>query len=324
MAEGYFNDGVELQERDIALLRGLFECRVMTADHISVLHFQEKREYTKKRLQKLKAAGLVAERTRHVAAPAVHFLTRKAFQLLNQHGHLSDYPPLSVSSFENRANVSGRTITHELEIMDVKAAFHRALSQSPTFSILEFSTWPQLIQFKIPHPVRGGDMLVKPDGFIRIHETEEGANGFVHDCFLELDRSSKDQVRLTNQAAYYLHYYKSGGFAERNGGARSEFKEYQFRVLMVLKTAERRNNTAERLAQNNPPILRQAWLTTFAEVTTDPLGAIWIQPSDYRDTTQGTPFFNDHPNRRFEYHRSSEREAFVESKIRKLRLLETP
>ena len=53
---------IYFQKRDLALLRGLFESRVMTASHISTLYFHGKREYTKKRLQRIKAAGFIGER----------------------------------------------------------------------------------------------------------------------------------------------------------------------------------------------------------------------------------------------------------------------
>ena len=108
-----------------------------------------------------------------------------------------------------------------------------------------------------------------------------------------------------------------------NGAERSAYKEFPFRVLMVFKSAERRNNTAERLLQNNPPILTQACLATLAEVTANPLGAIWFSPADYRDAVKGTPFDIERRVPSFEYRSQPEREALVEAKIRKLRLLES-
>ena len=313
---------IDLQERDISLLRGLFECRVMTAKHIATLYFDSKRPYTTKRLQKLKAAGFIGERKRNANELSVLFLTRKAFTLLNSQGQLSEFPALGKNSFEARANVSELTLRHELEIMDVKASFHAALSKSEKFSLAEFSTWPLLHQFETSRRGHGADVLVKPDGFIHIHEHEQGTKGFAHDCFLEVDRSSEKQDTLLIKAVSYLDFYRSGGFAERNGASREKFKEFPFRVLMVLKSAERRNNTAERLAQNNPPILTIVWLTTFAEVTADPLGAIWIQPKDYREVTRGTPFDAEKKTHAFVYRRQPERETFVEKNIKKSRLLE--
>src|SRR5579862_7853339 len=131
---------ISLQPRDLALLRGLFECRVMTTDHIATLYFDNKLPYTIKRLQKLKAAGFIAERKRNANEKSVLFLTRKAFVLLSSQGKLEEYPSLGKNTFEARANVSERNLRHELEIMDVKAAFHAALSKSEKFSILKFST----------------------------------------------------------------------------------------------------------------------------------------------------------------------------------------
>jgi len=91
------------------------------------------------------------------------------------------------------------------------------------------------------------------------------------------------KVAGISKAACYLAYYKSGGYAEKCGGLRGDFKEYPFRVLFVFKTAERRNNTAERLIQGNPPILTQVWLTTFSEATADPFGATpALKPYLYR------------------------------------------
>jgi hypothetical protein len=43
---------VQLQKRDLAVLRGLFESRVMSAAHIAALYFEGKAEAAKKRLQK--------------------------------------------------------------------------------------------------------------------------------------------------------------------------------------------------------------------------------------------------------------------------------
>jgi hypothetical protein len=108
----------------------------------------------------------------------------------------------------------------------------------------------------------------------------------------------------------------------RNGATQDRFKEYPFRVLMVFKSAERRNNMAERLSNNNPPIFTLAWLTTFAEVTANPLGAIWIQPKDYREVVSGTPFATVRKTPVFGYSRQTEREIHVERNIKKSKLLE--
>jgi hypothetical protein len=65
-----------------------------------------------------------------------------------------------------------------------------------------------------------------------------------------------------------------------------------------------------------------AWLTTLAEITRDPFGAIWIRPEAYRAVTTDTPFDTERNLLSRVYRRRPEREAFIESKIEKRRLLE--
>jgi hypothetical protein len=294
----------------------------MTAAHIATLYFDGKKEAAKKRLQKLKVVGLIAERRRSAFEPAILFLTRKALAILHKRGIPAAYPPLDSSSLDKRSRVSDLTLRHELEVMDVKAAFYSAIKKTELFTVAEFSTWPLLYQFDAFRVGQGGaEVTVKPDGFIRIHEKETEGHLSEHTFFLEVDRSTETQDTLVARAGCYFEYYKSGSFAERNGAARSKYKEFPFRVLMVFKTAERRNNTAERLLQNNPPIFTQVCLSTIDEVMADPLAAVWIQPIDYREATKGTPFDTAKGREQREYQRQTAREYFVEQKVQKQAIL---
>jgi hypothetical protein len=310
------------QDRDFSLLRGLFESRIMTAAHVAALYFDGRREAAKKRLQKLKTAGLVSERKRRVNEPSILFLTRKGFTLLSDENLLAGYPRLSAAAFEKRADVSPLTIRHELEVMDVKASFYAALKNSATFSIAEFSTWPLLHQFRATRSSTEAEVLVKPDGFIRIHEKEKDGGVSEHTFFLEVDRSTETQATLVTRAGCYLDYYKSGGFAVANGAPRSVYKEFPFRVLFVLKNPERRNNTAERLLESDPPIRTLVYLSTFAEVKANPLEAIWVRPVDYREAV-GYAVSSKHLYPTKTYRRQSEREAHIEKAIKKLTLFDS-
>ena len=313
---------LDVQTRDLSFLRGLFEARAMTAAHAAAMFFDEKREYTKKRLQKMKAAGLVCERSRRANERAVLHLTRKGFALLGERGELNGYPGLSKNAFDARARVSVLTIRHELAVMDVKAAIYQAVRKRDTLRIEEFTTWPLLNQFTVSSWAYGSEILVRPDGFLRLHEDEPNTRGFTHSFFLEVDRSSENQNVLVERAALYQEYKRSGGFSVRNGGTTADVGDFPFRVLIVFKNAERRNNTAERLIAHNPPILRHAWLTTFDEICAGPLGPIWVIPADYRLAVQGTRFEAQSVTGSFEFRRDREREAFVETKIRKLCFLD--
>src|SRR5258706_13731287 len=113
----------ELTDRDLALLKGLFESRVMTLAQAAAIHFDGQTEATKKRVQKLKRAGYVAERPRRRAYdPSILFLGKRAFEALEEGGHLQDYPSLAWQNIEKRARVSELTLRHELDVMEFKAA----------------------------------------------------------------------------------------------------------------------------------------------------------------------------------------------------------
>jgi hypothetical protein len=314
-------NNIELQDRDTQVLRGLLDSRLMTLAHAAALYFNRSREAAKKRIQKLKGAGLLGERVRKAYEPSVIFLTRQGYSLMKDRGLLHGFPEIAWTSLEKRLQVSGLTLRHELEVMDVKAAMCGALRARPQFGTAEFSTWPLLFQFEA-RPGTGTEVLVKPDSFIRIREQDAG-EVFEHVFFLELDRSTETLDTLCRRALCYLDLYQRGGLAERFGGQRSEYKDYPFRVLMVFSTAERRNNIAERLLIQQPPILTQVWLSTLGEVLANPMGSIWIRPRDYREATEGTPYKIGQSQPSSVYRRQQDRERLIDSAAAKHRLFGT-
>src|SRR4051812_39828498 len=119
--------GIEITDRDLQIMRTLYESRIMTLAHVSAIHFEGRSDAATKRVQKLKRAQLVGERPRRARDPSVLSLTSKGLTLLADEGQLESYPRFSKSQMENRLSVSDRTIKHELQVMDVKSAFHTAL-----------------------------------------------------------------------------------------------------------------------------------------------------------------------------------------------------
>lgn len=97
---------VELQERDLAILQGLFESRLMTLTHITHLYFSGRSEAAKKRIQRLKRERFIRERARRVYQPSILHLSRRAFGELSSRGMLLDYPSLAWNQLEDRAKVS--------------------------------------------------------------------------------------------------------------------------------------------------------------------------------------------------------------------------
>lgn len=300
-----------LQARDLAVIRDLFESRVMTTVHITRLYFDGRPAAAKKRIHKLKVACLIGERPRKPFEPAVLFLAREGIRVLNERGVLLEYPDLPRPSLERRARVSDITLRHELAVIDVKVAMVCATRESVGLTSIKFSTWPRMNQFD------AAGVTVKPDGFMHLLAQPPGSDPCEQYFFIEVDRSTESLDTLVSRAAAYLDYYHSGGFAERNHRPPSEYRKFPFRVVMVFNTTERLNNVAERLLQTNPPILTIVWLTTHAEFMQNPLGAIWVRPLDYFMVTKNTPFDPQGRAAAKTYKRDVARDAFVAERITK-------
>ena len=310
-------EGLDVTARDVEILRGLFECRILTVEQVTAIYFEDRDPAARKRMWKLKKADLVRERPRRAYEPALLFLSRKALRLLVEHGHIADYPKLSAAAYEKRTRVSPLTLRHEIEVNDVKAAFAKAIRNTEGVSLPQFSTWPTLIQFW-GYTRRGQRVRVQPDGFLRIRQGEAECSFFV-----EVDRSSESHWRIAEKIDCYLDFYRRGGLALRNGRPKEDYKEFPFRVLLIFRNAERRNNAAERLLAHQPSILSIAVLTTIDEVRTNPSGPIWIRPRDYRDAASGTPYDGAlFPGDTSIYRRWLERDAWIEKTVKRHALIE--
>lgn len=307
--------------RDHAILRSLFESRLMTRAHIAAIHFPGHPRMAKKRLQKLAQDGLIGERARRPDEPKLHFLGKRGYELLDQSQGLDGFPRFGYSSFRKRIDVSPLTLAHELAVMDVKAGFFNAANKAPQLTIAQFSTWPLLFRCRV-RTASGRMAWLSPDAFVRLREREAGGGVVEQLFYIEVDRSSEALTILQRKASGYLEHFQSGGMAIRFAAKREDYRQFAFRVLWIFRTAERRNNAAELFLTHRPPVLTQAWMTTMEELLADPLGTIWIRPIDYRDALKGTAFDLNVVSREPAYRRQTDREATVERNIQKRALLD--
>jgi hypothetical protein len=293
---------------------------MMTLAQATALHFDGRYDAASKRMQILKAAGYIGDRRKRIGAPSVLFLTKKAFDHLTAEGRIRDYPKLTPEQFHRRSRIKEATEKHELSVMEVRVALTCALSKTTEYHVEEFTTWPLLSEFIALHPTRNSREPVRPDGFLGVLELRGVEREFAF--FLELDRSHEVQRVLVEKALCYRDFYSSGGYAKRCGGDAKDFRDYPFRVLMVLQSHERRNNSAERLMNCTPPVKSQVWLTTLSELLAEPLGKIWVCPLDYAHATTGTAYAPEHCRDDRSYVRRSEREKLVEERIVKRMLFD--
>lgn len=320
------NCSISLTDRDERVLRGLFASRFLTLSQVADIYYIGRYPSAKRRVAKLKQLGLIQELKRRRYQPSVLYLTQRGFELSRERRLLRGYPDLSWKKLLRRRRISERTLAHELEVIDVKVAFVKALNRLPDLSILEFTTWPKLCEFSARRPVETGDYnfgtklvvkdaLLRPDGFIHIQQNEHS-----HYLYLELDRSTETQHTLVSKAIGYWNHFQNGGLAQRFGAHSSSFKSYPFRVLIVVKTQERRNNLLERLIHCSKPVNGMIWVATLKELKEGPLDAIWINPRSYLIGLKGTAFDPSKSSDQFVYIRRVEREQLVAEVVSKLKL----
>jgi len=321
----YTTIATQFTDRDYRVLRGLFESRVMTLQHIAALYFAGNLDAAQKRIWKLKNARMLTERTRQRPYdPSILYLTRHGFENLVREERLIDYPTIGWPIMKKRISVSPLTLQHELDVMTVKAAMFSTFNDTTGYKIPEFSTWPRLFAFPSKTILTDGyarRVWIKPDAFMRIRQIDpDGFDATEHLFYLELDRSTEPQPRLQAKAGAYAGYYRSGGMAKRFGAPAEAYEAFPFRVLIVCRTAERRNNIAAAMLTRRPPILTMVWLCTMDELCQSALSAIWIRPVDYREATSGTEFDPYRAVNETVYKRQIAREEHVESVIKKSNL----
>ena len=303
MSSNHEHNRPEIQERDTRLFLGLLESRVMTREQLAELYFSGSYEVAKKRLAKLTKSGFVVER-KPKANPGYFFasilsLGRQGFETLRLAQRLPSFSkiPMTYEDVVDRVALARSTINHEIELIDHKVALSRALDKHASSSLIQFLTWPAHFQFETGNGEFGKrPPLLKPDAFIVIREEDVGEHSF----FLEYDRATEVTSQLARKASGYHYFYTSGGFAERGGLAREDYRQQPFRVLYVLPSQERRNSIAERLLQvgrlgvpqdGQPTLMKnQHWLTTSAAFLDDPLGPIWLTLGEYWRATEGTVY----------------------------------
>lgn len=286
---------VQLQSRDLDLLTGLFEARLFTLRHIAALYFSGSSRMAWKRVQALRSAGYVSQHSRqHVSLPLTYTLTKKTYELLRNGGHLEGFPNTTWPALQRRLQVSEQTKTHELSVLDVKAALLSNLKEVP-HTVQQFTTWPLLIEFEAIRPIKEGGLLLqklapmRPDGYAHLSLPTEPQLRRENHLFFEIEHASKSLQVPISKCLGYQDYYASGGFAARCGADVAEKKDHPFRALFVLPNEERRNNLTARLLLDTS-ITRLVWITTLPEILAQPLGSIWIRPMDFRNATLNTRF----------------------------------
>ena len=323
MAKEARSQGIKITERDLLILRGLFDCRILNIHHFAELFFEGRQDAARKRIKKLQANKLLNVRQKKVTEEHLYFITRKGFELLTENGALDDYPKVLWKDFEKRAVVSSTRVQHEVEIADVIALFARAVRGHARMKIKQFVVIPLFTEFQAVTPA--GRKSYRPDAYIQLSiEGEEDAY-----IFVEVDRSNHSHSVIMEKCSAYWDYYKRGGFAKKSGGQEEGIHEFPFRVLWVVPSIDRRNLLMESLIRESekPQSVskglysrRQAWFAAKGDLENDILGEYWLVPEDYKKALKGTNFDPLTRSRDGIKKRNIERDKFVDERVLKRKL----
>lgn len=261
-------DSMWLTDRDVEVVRWVYEARVTTREQVQRLFFTSGgRTRCQHRLALLlQHRYLDRLEGRPKNAPDVFFISRHAVRGVRLLRALGVDDPLNLQA------VASEVLQHRLDLMACKVQF-LAATQVPGLSLDSWRDEESLV------PVMAGTGIV-PDGYIEVvRGTAEGEKR--SPFFLEVERSDKSE-RALREKFQRLGAFYYGGEYERRFGVKA------LRVLVLMGSGygilpERRcGKLAALAAETNVTFLRFAPLETFLALSPgDTLSApIWRRPGD--------------------------------------------
>ena len=178
---------LQLQERDLLVIRQVMEDRFLSAQQLAKLFFPSY-EMAKKRLQKLWNAGYLKREFLPVtfgSSPAIYCLTHKGKELLLQQGVV---PAEEVAWHKDRNRGSHLFKRHELDLNDLKVALTVACQGREAVQLYHFGKG-QAYHDRVTNPqIEGGEkdyIPICPDGFAILQQ-----GGSFQYLFVEVDRGT--------------------------------------------------------------------------------------------------------------------------------------
>jgi hypothetical protein len=230
--------GMQIQPRDIEILKDLADYRFLNTEQIIALHGESHRNI-KLRLQKLFHNGFVDRVGQHPSYPRpqghmVYGLSNRAANLLAE--HFPDFERKNIDWLTKNKETSQKYIAHRLMISNFRVVLNLALRQHEGVSLFRWWQGKVLKDYVIVHDKKIRKVPIVPDGLF----TLEDANNAM-DFFVEADQSTMDLKRMFWKMRAYWEWYCR--WDKRNGEPYNQKLDVgPFRVLMLCKTEDRKEN----------------------------------------------------------------------------------
>lgn len=279
---------LELQQRDLEILRLVYEYRLIQSDQV-IKRIEGSERKLLERLQKLFHHGYLERlcdrriRTRAGSEKMVYTITGRAAELLVSEMGI---PVTKVNWASKNGSITERHIKHTLMIGKFRTTMTLAAEEQNGLNLVFWkenrgigqNANPELTD-KVVIPKERGRAIkgcIVPDAFLAVENS-----GSPYFFYLEADRSTMTNERFLKKLEAYWSWWKQGGSRKKHGVE-------HFRVLTVTRSYERRDNL-KRIAIEASPGKSGSSMFWFAcekdYLVSSPesiLGSIWVTAKDSR------------------------------------------
>ena len=272
---------VQIQKRDIDILKALLACRYLSTSQIQRVFFRNNRSVVCSRLNK----KLLPQKIVCQHYPKVRFQNTEAIYSIGSEGAKILKEKLGVDARVNLGSPSFSSLflNHLLEINEFWIALRDAC-QPGNGNCTLVSWWTEHKIRKKIQPT--GETTPIPDSRFILQYRDESRGSF----FLEIDRGSERMQVIQNKVRAYLKYYLSGR-------QKMDYGFKKFRVLVVVPDRTRLEKVLKASAEagaNNMFLFGIRKDVTPKSI----LGRVWVTPRDFYGVTPGSDGRIDIVNRR--------------------------
>ena len=260
-----FQKGLVLQERDLSILKAVFEYRYLKRSQIQRLFAYDCTTRVNIRLRKLYDHKYLDRHFQPMvvgSSEAIYTIGIKGAQVI---GKLLSLDAAEIKRRRRLDNIAkDRFIEHNLTLNDFRINLMTQLKKNLQF---QFRRWldSRDCEYKFKYWANGKEMTtsLKPDGYFEfVHQT------LLYSFFVEIDLSTSGQSKLQSKFKNYIQFKDLNLYQK-------EFGKENFHVLVVtnsLTRCERLHGIANKL---NSSLF---WFSTLSETKSDLLfGDIWTQ-----------------------------------------------
>ena len=260
----YAKRPLELDERDIAILKTVHDFRVINSKHLKALfqhtvaspppgvskHWQREIKNTGetiiRRLGELFHHGFL-DRPRSQLnlgnIPMIYALGARGAKALRDNGF--DFAEFNAVRWRKNEHVAYRLLNHQLMVTDFIVALRLALRNHPTVKFLGWDREHELKAVRVPIEIPAGshrkqktlrtNVTVRPDAIFRIQFLDKPEGQNTANFFLEADTGAMAHPEFYKKVHAYWQLHLNKGHVEH-------FDVSEFRVLTTTSSLERAHN----------------------------------------------------------------------------------